>query len=729
MTKPAGDIHYLYTLAGQNFEAGKLKEAAEIYGRILAQDPAHAESLYMLGLIFIRIGNLDRAETLLATAIAGNPERPHLYHKMMGDVLRQAGRSDEAITRYMHAINLEPDYVEALNNLASMLLMDGDGRAAKDYYGRILRLRPQYIPALYNMAAIVRGEGDLSEASRLLEELLLHKPDHADAWKALSDVLLTSGKVDGAIDARRHSVLLAPDAMGHATLAALLSGKKDYQAAIEEFKRAIALDQNCVEAISSLGALYVTFEKYEEALLYCRRAYELQPDNSSVLNNLANAYKGTGKLDEAISYYKKALVIAPEDYRIYANLLLAMIYSSSVAPQDIADSAFRFGSVLSKNIPRMALKPCERNPEKKLKIGYVSPDFRRHSVNYFFEHLLINHTREDFEVFGYSNVRNPDAVTDRLRANFDHWRDIHDVDDDKAADLIAADGIDILVDMAGHTANNRLPVFSRKPAPVQVTWLGYPATTGMDTINYRITDNFAEPEGMTEGLNAETLWRLPHMFCCFSPNGSIAEVIDHPPCEDNGYITFGCINTITKVTDPVLACWKRIVDAVPGSKLFLEVVGIDVHKAFRDELLARLKAAGFSEDQLILEPRRAENQFVIYNRMDIALDPFPCNGGTTSMDALWMGVPLVTLSGTHFVARMGTSILSNAGLPDLIARTVDEYVTKATELALDRARLNSVRNGLRQRVEKSPVMDQEIFVHDMEAAYRQMWRLFCEKEA
>lgn len=347
---------------------------------------------------------------------------------------------------------------------------------------------------------------------------------------------------------------------------------------------------------------------------------------------------------------------------------------------------------------------------------------------YFLEPLIRSHGRRHFEIFAYSNSMKEDKVTARLRGEFDHWRNIKLLNDDQAADMIEADAIDILVDLAGHAGHMRLLLFARKPAPIQVTWLGYPATTGMSAMDYRITDALAEPPGMTEHLNTETLWRLPNLFCCYQPHENSPAVIGHPPFEDNGYITFGCFNNFTKVTDPVLATWARILEGVPQSHLLLEIGGLESTQ-YRAEVRDRLQRLGLPLDRVILEPRKGSNQFVLYNRIDIALDPFPCVGGTTSMDTLWMGVPFVTLAGDHFASRMGVTILTNAGIPELIASNVDEYVSLGTSLGLDQDRLRALRAGLRDRVAKSPLMDQTAFACNMEAAYRGMWRRWCNEQA
>ncbi len=339
----------------------------------------------------------------------------------------------------------------------------------------------------------------------------------------------------------------------------------------------------------------------------------------------------------------------------------------------------------------------------------------------FFLAPVYQRDKEKFEIFAYSKTDKEDSVTADIKNHFDHWRDIRYLKDEAAVQLIENDKIDILVDLAGHTAHNSLLTFARKPAPVQVSWLGYPATTGMKAIDYRITDSYAEPVGMTEHLNVETLWRLPDIFCAYQPHKKTPPVIDHPPFEDNGYITFGCFNNFTKVTDTVLETWAKIMAQVPNSRLLLEIAGIGSMKVL-NEIRERLINSGLPLERVTIEQKSKTNQFVLYNKIDIALDPFPCAGGTTSMDTLWMGVPFVTLAGRHFVSRMGVTILSNAGLPELIADNIDDYIAKAVDLAQDRERLRKLREGLRERFAASPVMDQEKFARNMEDAFRQMWK-------
>jgi predicted O-linked N-acetylglucosamine transferase (SPINDLY family) len=418
-------------------------------------------------------------------------------------------------------------------------------------------------------------------------------------------------------------------------------------------------------------------------------------------------------------------LLDPKNAATFSNLLLAMIYDPKINQSELTQKAIEFGEIHGD--PYLRARPLynTKDPDRRLKIGYISPDFREHAVNYFFENLLTYHDRQHFEIFGYSNNQRDDHVTEQLKKKFDHWRDIRFDNDDQIADLIEQDSIDILIDLTGHTARNRLGVFARKPAPVQVTWLGYPSTTGLKAIDYRISDHYAEPNGMTEHYNVETLWRLPNMFCCYEVKRKDIPISTHPPFEKNGYITFGCFNNFARVTEPTLKAWGQILSLLPDARLLLEILGID-KPDIKEKIIARLNAHGIPTDRLILEERKKTNQFVLYNRIDIALDPFPCCGGTNSMDAVYMGVPLITLAGNHFLSRLGVTILSNINMPEFITHSVDDYIKTSIALAKNHERLKSLRHMMHQRVKDSAVYNAPQFAQDMEAAYRGMWKKYCE---
>ena len=314
-----------------------------------------------------------------------------------------------------------------------------------------------------------------------------------------------------------------------------------------------------------------------------------------------------------------------------------------------------------------------------------------------------------------------DDVTERLKTLFCGWHIVCGLDDDAAADLIEAQAIDILIDLSGHTARNRLLVFARKPAPIQVGWIGYPGTTGMAAMDYRFTDIHIEPVGLGDDLSVETLWRLPRVVACYQAPAADLPLSDGPPSVHTGYVTFGCLNRYTKVSDPALMTWGRILARVPRSKLLLEIANVD-DPNIRQQVEIRLQQAGLPLDRVILEARSPQNRYVLYNRIDIALDPFPYNGGTTSFDALWMGVPFVALEGGYVVSRMGSSALEILGLPELSGRTADQYVDIAVTLALDPGRLREIRRDLRGRMARSPHMNHALLASDVGDAFRAMWR-------
>jgi predicted O-linked N-acetylglucosamine transferase (SPINDLY family) len=638
---------------------------------------------------------------------------------------QRAGMLDEAAQAYLAIIAQSPAHPVALFQLGFIADKQGDAITAEKYYRQTIAARPTFAEAHFNLAVILSAAQRYGEAVQSYKNALTANPRMAAGYYRLGVLMRDGLRANDALACFLKAAELAPDADTYANIGVLYHLRAMYNEANKYYLMALESNPNHIDTLNNIGALYGQIGQQEQALAYYERAFALRPDNLSTINNLGILYKATGRLEKSMEYYRRGIELSPI-LSLYTNLLLSMVYAPHVPPEELTRTAREFGKKLADPLIRQRGFTNEPVPGRRLRIGYVSPDFRKHAVNYFFEHLLHNHDKSQFEVFGYSNTAGEDEVTLRLKKSFDHWCDLTAMDDDKAADRIEADKIDILIDLSGHTGRNRLLIFARKPAPVQASWLGFPATTGMKAMDYRITDIYAEPEGMTEHLSVEKLWRLPQIFCCFGPQDGSIPVIDHPPLEDNGYITFGCFNNFTKVTDDVLRVWARIMAAVPDSRLLLEIFGLE-SKSYQEDIIERLQRAGIELGRVMLQGRSPENQYVLYNRIDMALDPFPCNGGTTSMDTLWMGVPFVTLAGRHFVSRMGVTILTNVGLDELIANNEDEYVAKAVALAQDRDRLRALRCGLRERVMKTPMMDQKLFVRNMEDAYRGMWSNWCEE--
>ena len=712
---------------------------------------------YSLANVFKAQNKFADAITSYKRALVLNADFADAYSNM-GLTQAAAGKTDDAIASYKQALKLNPSHIEALNNLGLLSEERKNYPEAQKYYQQAIKLNPTVAALHFNLGNIFKAQNKFEEAINAYKEALTHdekdadilvnlglasealgwtheaiehylkaidlNPEKSEALYNLGNAYKSQGKLNEAFAYYTRAVAIKPYAQAYSNMGVILHERGMTGEAIANFQKSLAINPNSYESLNGLGIAYNDMGKFEEAIDCYTKSLALNPTSTEVLGNLAIVHKSRGELDQSIECFRQALAINPNKSLTYNNLLGSLIYASSATPQEISDVAKSFGRIIADPLLRTTSPVRDINPDRKLRIGYVSPDFRNHAVNYFFEPLLKAHDRDQFEVFAYSNTSKEDQVTERLKKEFDHWHNICYVKNDDAADLIEKDKIDILVDLTGHTADNRLLVFARKPAPVQVTWLGYPATTGMKAMDYRITDPYAEPPGMTEHWNTETLWRLPSIFCCYQPHPNSPAVIDHPPFEDNGHITFGCFNNFSKVSDPALTLWARIMQQVPQSRLLLEIFGIDDPK-FRTETEARLLRLGLPLDRVDLELRKPANQFVLYNKIDIALDPFPCVGGTTSMDTMWMGVPLVTLAGEHFLSRMGVTILNNVGLPELVAETSEDYVRISTDLALDKDRLRLTRHDLRTKAAASPLMNQQGFVHDMEQAYRGMWKTYC----
>jgi len=444
---------------------------------------------------------------------------------------------------------------------------------------------------------------------------------------------------------------------------------------------------------------------------------------------LGNAYKNQGKLAEAVAAYRKALELKPDYVDAHSNLVFSMNFDERFTQRDIAAESRRWDAVHA--VPRSPderTHPTDPDPDRRLRIGYVSPDFREHSVSYFLDPVIAGHDRGSFEVFCYADVVKPDNKTARFRDLSDGWCSTVAMTDAAVAERVREDGIDILVDLAGHTANNRLLVFAERPAPLRVNWLGYPNTTGLSAMDYRLTDAIADPAGVAEASHSETLVRLPNGFLCFTPAADAPEIGEaHAPTAGvKQRNPFGSFNNLAKITPDVVATWSRVLDGVPTSRLVVKSKPL-ADQATRERYFELFDAQGIDAERVELIPWIASRSGHLgaYGRVDIGLDPFPYNGTTTTCEALWMGVPVITLAGDRHSGRVGASILTRVGLADLVAETKAAYVEKAVALANDLDRLSALRNGLRDRLGRSPLCDAPSFVRDIEAAYREMWRRVC----
>jgi protein O-GlcNAc transferase len=596
-----------------------------------------------------------------------------------------AGRAGEATAILAEALRLDPNHAAALTFGALLALRRGQADLALDYAERAIAADPQRARARHLHGLALQGVGRGAEALVDLRRAIALDAKLVDARLDLGNALLDAG---------------------------------DVESAETEIEAVLAVAPSSAIAYNSLGNLRARQRQFDAAVAAYDRAIELDPRLSQAYGNLGMLQFGIGDNDAAIASFRRAVALAPDRPASWSALLFALSVSDRATAASIAAEHRAFGERFAAQIaPLPAIIPASR-AGRRLKIGYVSSDWRRHAVAVFAEPLLAAHDRDRFEIFCYQNYAGGDEITARFAALADHFVPIAAMTDAEAARRIRADAIDILVDLNGHTAHNRLPLFFLKPAPVQATWVGYLGSTGVPTIDYRLTDIYTDPPQQAEVAGAESLWRLPRTQWCYRPYAEAPEV-GPLPASTADKITFVCMNHAIKISRTALGLWARILAAVPRSRLLLLATADPRQRA---RVLAFLAGAGIAAERIEQVGEAPIATYLArYLRADIALDSLPCAGGTTTCDALWMGVPVVTLVGDRPFSRSGASLLRNAGLTELITRTPDAYVHAAVDLAADRARLATLRAELRDRLRASPLLDAAGFARALEEAFDAIW--------
>jgi protein O-GlcNAc transferase len=489
------------------------------------------------------------------------------------------------------------------------------------------------------------------------------------------------------------------------------------------FERAVALDPNLIAVRFNLGNLLFGANLLDDAAVQYTAILALQPHNPDVLNNVGMLLLQSGRATEAVRMFRDVLTAHPDFDAARNNLLLALTLAPGHAPEELlAEHLHHAMRMQNARVMNRTDFPNPREPQRRLRIGYVSGDFKNHPVAWFMTQILAHHDAARFEIFCYSNWYKTDAVTNAIKQHAHAWRQIDDLADDAVAQLVREDGIDILVDLSGHSNGGRLGVFALKPAPVQMTYLGYANTTGLATIDYRITDAYGDPVGISDGYYVEKLIRMPECMWCYTPHDDMPDA-GAMPATASGHVTFGSFNNAAKINSELTALWSRVLHAAPGSKL---VIACLPEGRTRERLRLEFISHGIDASRIELLGRLPTQEFWrLHQRVDIALDSFPCNGGTTTCDTLWMGVPVVTWCGERFASRAGYSILTNVGLENLVGYDADEYVAVASALAADLMRLGKLRVGLRERLRASPLLDVARFTRHLESAYREAWESWC----
>ena len=713
-------------MAIRNHEVGNLQKAEDVYRKILEKNPNNADALNLMGILANQRKRPDEAESFIRKAISENGLVPS-YHNNLGIVLQSLNKLDNAIQCYQKALNLEPDFTEAHINLGITLQTQGKLDEAIKHYQKALHLKPGIAKIHFNMGVALYDHGKFDAAIESYKKAIQLEPGIAEGYNNLGLVLRDQGKLDEAIEYYRKAIHIKPDyAEAHGNLGTALRDQGRLGKAEECYRQAIHLKPDCAEIHGNLGTILRDQGRLGEAIECYQKALHLNPNYSEGHNNLGGTLRDQGKIDKAIECFQKELQLRPDLSFVHSNLLLTLHYNDTIDPIQLFSCHQQWAEQHATPVSKKTQSHNDKSPNRRLRIGYVSPDFRKHSVAYFIEPILSSHNPDTFEIICYSNVISPDFVTHRLKSLASCWRNIVGMNEEQVADLIHNDQIDILVDLAGHTSQNRMLLFAKKPAPVQVAYLGYPNTTGLPTMDYRITDNWADPAGQTDHLHTEELTRLPKSFLCYQPPEETPEV-SNSPAQSTGYVTFGSFNDRAKVTPEAVRIWSTILKSVSNSRLILK------SKALNDEGTRQTLWEMFSKNGVV--PERIElagylpfeQHLQLYNRIDIGLDTFPYNGTTTTCEAMWMGVPVITLAGDFHASRVGVSLLSNVGMPELISESVEDYIEKAAKLTNDLDRLQDLRIKLRPLMTRSALMDAKGFTRSLEAAYRQMWHRWCDQ--
>jgi protein O-GlcNAc transferase len=687
----AESIDAQFADAVSRHQAGDAAEAERLYRLLLEAAPTHTGALCNLGVLVSRT-RPQEAANLYAAAIETNPNLLDA-HFNLGNLHRRMNRPMDAVACYQAALRIDSNNSRAYLNL---------GLAASDV-------------------------GDSANAIECYRRAVNFDPNFPDGYNLLGDALFRTGRTDEAIAVYREFIARCPDdPRAHHNLGLALASTGDHDAALPELDRALKLRPTYADAHNTLGIVYEALKRADEAQEHYRLAVEHRPDFADAWSNLGTSYMEQGRIPEAIESLRKAQTLRP-DPRTGDNLLLALSYKSEMTSEALRDEHLAWAASYADELaPAETARPTKADPSRRLKIGYVSGDFRQHTVSGFIETLLEHHDRNRVHVSCFSNAALADEVTDRMRRRADAWHAIAAQSDAKVADLIRTEEIDILVDLSGHTAGNRLQIFARKPAALQATVFGYPNTTGVKMIDVRITDAFADPPGETESLCVESLVRLPEVAWVYRPPEN-APPINALPSQSRRAFTFGCLNNPAKLSEACVETWARVLKAVPKSRLIL-LAGRSADAA--RVTAERFTKLGITTDRLELVYRLPPSEyFEAYQPIDLALDPFPFNGGVTTCDSLWMGVPPLTVAGRDYRSRQGVSLLNNIGLPEFVADSPDKLVELAAIWSDQREGLADLRASLREMMLASPITQAEQYVRNLEHALREAWQTQHQPDA
>ncbi len=717
------DAHAYSNLGSLLREQGKLDEAAASFRRALKINPRLADAHCGLGLVLQSKGLGNDAMASLRQALKINPDLADA-HNNMGLLLQSSGQMDEASACFRRAVKIKPDFAEAYSNLGAVLLIQGQLDAALENLSKAVEMGPSYAEAHYNLGVVQIAHGQLDAALTSFHRALELKPGYVEASNNLGGVLKKLGRADAAMASFRRTLEIDPcHAEAHFNLAVMLAEQGQHGAALASIRRALELKPDFVDAHTNLGIILESQGHTEAAMESYRRAVEIKPDHYQAHNNLGIALLHQGKASAAEASFRRALEIKFDYVECHSNLLFCFSHNETLDAAALFAEHCRFGEQFE--LPLRAGWQQHGNScdsDRPLQVGVVSADLCDHAVASFIEPVLAHLAGyPQLSLHAYYNNTLDDHVTQRMRGYFAHWHAIAELSDTVLADKIRADGIDILIDLSGHTAKHRLLTFARKPAPVQASWIGYPGTTGLRAMDYYLADRFLLPQGEFDEQFTEKIVRLPANAPFLPAVG--APPVNALPALSNGYVTFGSFNHLSKISPVVVALWSQLLRALPDSKMLL---GAMPAEGEYDELIDWFAQEGIARDRLSFRGRSGLDVYLgMHQQVDICLDTFPYNGGTTTLHALWMGVPTLTLAGSTMPGRVGAAVLGHVGLDDFVARDKSDFVAKGLYWAGHLSLLAEVRAGLRERFAQSSMSQPAVIAAGLARALRIMWQRWC----
>ncbi|MBL8216571.1 MAG: tetratricopeptide repeat protein [Bryobacterales bacterium] len=677
-----------FTAAAHFAQQRAFPEARQLLIALLEREPTHTDSMYLLASVVSQEGELELGEHLLRQALSIAPKKA-LYWVLLGNLLQRQNRLAESEICYQEALNLEgPGYTDAMYNWANTCERMGRHRDALTLLEEVIERAPKHMEARTNLANLLRSAGYHDLALAHLEEAYRSHPTALPVLVNLSNTLLALGR---PVDA------------------------------LPILEKAITQSPNTAALYNNRGNVLRALRRNTEALASFSDAIGREPMRAEFWTNRGTMLQILGRMEEAVASFSQAIEFNPANPIAHGAALFSIHYDPKRSTADLLAEHRAWGERHGRALARTGPWRNEANPDRQLRVGFVSADFRQHPVSFFTEPLFAHHNRDAFHITAYSSCFGGDTWSARLKPLTDAWVDVPALTDVELAQRIEGDGIDVLIDLAGHTAGNRLLAFARKPAPVQISWLGYFNTTGLQAVDYLLVDPVVAPESEPAPFVEQPL-RLPGCYLTYQGPDYAPE-----PARTPGQpLTYGCFNTSSKITANVVALWARILTADPEARLLLRNATFDDPLA-REQFRQAFEAVGLAPERLNLQGAATHPELLAtYAEIDIALDPFPYNGGTTTCEALWMGVPVVTLAGDRFVSRVGATILTAAGHPDWIAHTPEQYIDCALALGRDRTRLAELRQSLRSQVRTSTLGDTEAYTRNFEHALRTVWRQWCQ---